>query len=279
MGKDLSKVEYIFQFCDGGSCRKAGSELAIRDARAQLKNKGLWQQVHTMKTRCNGRCEDAPTWIVFPGNYWYKNLNPEKAIEILASHLEEQKPIEDYLLYQPDWERVRSEKERHKEPATFKLLSDAQLGPLFSARMPSSEQDLYPLLLYCFERYQQIMVQLPGEDALALKETPEVDYTDMYDISIRSSEISILLAIAPLPQEVSAEVIERKISLTEVLQIPAGATPAREGLRFRDKWGKDLLCIWFKEDKGEIWQHILRNFLNIEAQQPQPLEGSTHSKG
>ena len=281
MGKDLSKVDYIFQFCDGGSCRKAGSELAIRDARAYLKNKGLWNSVHTMKTRCNGRCEDAPTWVVFPGNYWYKNLTPQRGIEILKSHIREQKPLEDYLLYQPDWSSVKSEKERIKEAVSFKMATDMQLGAILTARMPSSEQELYPLLKFCFERYPQMLVQLPGQAPFSLNQAPAIDYTDAFDIRISSSEINIKLAIAPLPPDVSAELVERKVSVTEVIQLlpnPAEATNAvmpeephaedilRQGLRLRNKWGKDLLSIWFRKEDGEIWQHILHNFLNINPQ-------------
>ena len=99
MGKDISKVTTTFQFCDGGSCKKAKSELAVREARAYLRNENLWDTTHTIRTRCNGRCEDAPTWIVQPGNFWYKNLTPEKAVEIVKSHVDTQQPVNEYLLY------------------------------------------------------------------------------------------------------------------------------------------------------------------------------------
>ena len=76
MGKNLADVDYSFYHCDGGSCKKAGSENVLRDVRAHLRNNNLWDKTHSIKTRCNGRCEDAPTCIVQPGNYWYKNLTP-----------------------------------------------------------------------------------------------------------------------------------------------------------------------------------------------------------
>jgi (2Fe-2S) ferredoxin len=262
MGKDISKVKLIFQFCDGGSCRKAGSEQVIRDARASLKNQGLWKEVHTIKTRCNGRCEDAPTWIVQPGNYWYKNLTPEKGIEIICAHLHAQESVEEYLLYQEGWEMLHSEKERPKEAVFFTDADDGQLGKVLKTRMPSSEQDLYPLFLYLFERYDQILVQQPGQEPCALPQRPLVDYTDAYDICIKADNLTLRLAIAPLPPEAASELLARKIGLTEVFRVKEGENPGRKGVRFKNRKGEALLTIWFKERQEEIWRHILLNFLD-----------------
>lgn len=262
MGKDLSQVKHIFQFCDGGSCRKAGSEQVIRDARASLKNQGLWKEVHTIKTRCNGRCEDAPTWIVQPGNCWYKNLTPQKGIEILHSHLQEQEPLEEYLLYREGWEVLSSEKERPKEVLLFKEGHDEALGKVLKVRMSSSEQDLYPLFLYLFERYEQILVQEPGQAPRELSGRPLVEYTDAFDIRIKSENIDIQLAIAPLPPDAAGELAARKIGLTEVFRTKMELDPGREGIRFKNRKGEGLLTVWFKQRQGEIWQHILRNFLD-----------------
>ena len=88
MGKNIANTTHTFLFCDGGSCQKKGSEQVVRTARAYLRNNGLWNTTHTIKTRCNGRCEDAPTCIVSNGDYWYKELTPEKIIPIVKSHIE-----------------------------------------------------------------------------------------------------------------------------------------------------------------------------------------------
>lgn len=265
MGKDLSKVKHFFQFCDGGSCRKAGSEQVIRDARASIKNQGRWKDTHTIKTRCNGRCEDAPTWIVQPGNYWYKNLSPEKGVEIVNAHINEQNPLENYLLYMEGWEMLRSEKERLKEAVLFREAQDDGLGKVIKARMPSSEQDLYPLFLYLFERYEQILVQEPGKPVRELLHQPLVNYTHELDISIETEHGNILLAIGPLPALAAAELAVRKVALTEVIRLKDNQNPGREGIRFKNKKGEKLLTIWFKYRKGEIWSHILRNFLDMSS--------------
>lgn len=262
MGRDLSKVKHIFQFCDGGSCRKAGSEQVIRDARANIKNGGWWKEVHTIKTRCNGRCEDAPTLIVQPGNFWYKNLSPEKGLKILHSHVREQKPLEDYLLYKEGWDTVRSEKELIKEAIFFKEVRDESFGNILKARMPSSEQDLYPLFQFIFERYEQIIIQEPGQTSRPLLHKPSVDYTNEFDICIKADDFSIRLAIAPLPPMVTEELAARKTGVTEIFRLKEEKGVMQEGIRFKNRKGEELLTIWFMHKKGEIWSHILQNFLD-----------------
>lgn len=266
MGKDISKTSCTFQFCDGGSCRKAGSEQVIREARAYLKNAGAWDAVHTIKTRCNGRCEDAPTWILQPGNFWYKQLDPAKGLEIIKSHLLLNKPLEEHLLFQPGWESVKSDKERQKEAISFKPSTDALLGEMLLARMASSDQLLYPLFLYLFERYDQLEVQYPGSAPVSLKQAPTVTYTDTFDMTVISEELNICLATAPIPQDAPKELQERKVGVTEVMVL----NPPNKAIRFKNRKGTVLLTIWLKEGAGqkEIWNHILKNYLNMPTTEP-----------
>lgn len=50
--------------------------LAIREA---LTNRGLDDQIHTARTRCQGRCKDACTVIVYPEGTWYQQMTAEDA--------------------------------------------------------------------------------------------------------------------------------------------------------------------------------------------------------
>lgn len=57
--------------CNGSSCNRKDAEnitLAIRDEIATLQ---LDEQIHTTRTRCNGRCKDAPVVIAYPQGNWY----------------------------------------------------------------------------------------------------------------------------------------------------------------------------------------------------------------
>ena len=62
--------------------RKGGEEVtqAIRD---EITSKGLDQQIHTTRTRCNGRCKDACVVIAYPEGTWYRVDSPEIGRQIV----------------------------------------------------------------------------------------------------------------------------------------------------------------------------------------------------
>jgi len=62
--------------------RKGGEEvtLAVRDEISLL---GLDQQIHTTRTRCNGRCQDACVVIAYPEGTWYRVDSPEIGRQIV----------------------------------------------------------------------------------------------------------------------------------------------------------------------------------------------------
>jgi len=123
MGKNIANTTHTFFFCDGGSCQKAGSEKVVRAARAYLRNNGHWDTTHTIKTRCNGRCEDAPTAIVYPGGSWYKELTPEKITPIVKRHLNNTPLLDAELLYKKGWEEQASDNERPAfKPKPFEFI-------------------------------------------------------------------------------------------------------------------------------------------------------------
>jgi len=264
MGKNISQVHTTFQFCDGGSCRKAKSEIAIREARAYLRNKGLWDDTHTIKTRCNGRCEDAPTWIVQPGNFWYKNLTPEKAISILKSHLENGMPVEESLLYKEGWNQLVTENERVISPIVFKDKIDPEFGDVLVARAFASDQHIYPLFQYLFQEPKPIAVQQYEEALIEIKTPHTVDYSDDYDIHISGKELQLRLAIAGIPKDISDKIADRKVSISEVIWLKKNAIFTK-AIRLKNKKGKHLTTIWIKEEDTTTWEHVLTIYLGISS--------------
>ncbi|WP_109098275.1 ferredoxin [Aquimarina sp. AU58] len=262
MGKNLSKVNTTFQFCDGGSCQKAKGEIAIREARAYLRNNGLWDATHTIKTRCNGRCEDAPTWIVQPGNYWYKNLTPDKAVSILKSHLEEDQPVEEYLLYKEGWPELATENEKTIAPIVFKDKIDPELGEALVARSFASDQHLYPLFKYLFQEPKRIVVQQYDTATLEIKLPHYVDYTDDYEVKITGEELQLQLTIAGIPKDISEEIADRKVSVAEVIWLKK-STIFTKAIRLKNKKGKHLVTFWIKEEDTNTWEHILTVYLGM----------------
>ena len=94
---DLTQTRHHVLLCNGSSCNRNGAEevtVAIRNA---ISEAGLDDQIHTTRTRCNGRCQDACVVIVYPEGIWYRNVTPEDAPSLLEQHLQRGEPIEPLL--------------------------------------------------------------------------------------------------------------------------------------------------------------------------------------
>ncbi|KXG09218.1 Ferredoxin, 2Fe-2S [Anoxybacillus sp. P3H1B] len=97
---NLTGVKHHILICNGGSCMRKGGEevtIAIRDEIARLE---LDSTVHTTRTRCNGRCNDACVVIVYPQGVWYKGVTPDKGRELVQTHLKDGDPLKDIVTYQ-----------------------------------------------------------------------------------------------------------------------------------------------------------------------------------
>ncbi|OEJ99138.1 hypothetical protein A8C32_08155 [Flavivirga aquatica] len=279
MGKDITKITTTFEFCDGGSCQKAKSELAVREARAYLRNEKLWDTTHTIRTRCNGRCEDAPTWIVQPGNYWYKNLTPEKAVTIVKSHIEKQEPIKDFLLYKAGDTVLNTENEKTVKPIVFKEKTDTDYGDALVARAFASDQYIYPLFQKLFNTENNLEIIFSGEKHFI--DIPlTVNYTDDFDITIKGHNINFKLAIGAITkameEKIAPEILERKLGVSEVIWLKNNPTLIG-AIRLKNRKGKHLLTINIPKENTSIWNYILEIYLSMDLQNPRIISNlSTH---
>ncbi|KXX68398.1 ferredoxin [Flammeovirga sp. SJP92] len=250
MGKNIAETQQIFLFCDGGSCQKAGSEEVVRNVRAYLRNSGQWDSTHTIKTRCNGRCEDAPTCIVQP-NYWYKDLNPQKGLEIIKSHIENQEPVTDYLLYQDEWSAIKSDKEREAfTPKPFSIKIDPDLGECRITRGFASDQYTFPLFLYLSENSPKSTLTLSGQTPLSFSEIKSVNYSQKYTLELELESETIELIIAPIDQK-NQELVKKRIAVVEYFE---QLDSLNKGVRMRNKFGEDIGLIWLED---HAWQYCL----------------------
>lgn len=263
MGKNLAQSKVTFYFCDGGSCRKAGSEAAIRTARAHLRNKGLWDESHTIKTRCNGRCEDAPTWIIQSGDYWYKEVDPEKAIRIIDAHCDHQQPLASELIFREGQKKVNSEKERPPlATPVFQRAQDAALGEVYKARGFHSDQYLYAFFLFLQENPGDTKLFLPDGTSFPFSDLQFVDYTDMYRIRLhfgKNEKAVVELVIALVPKTEPDELIKRRITVCEhLIQIATD----RKVIRLKDKMGRWVTSLQIAAVDEKIWEYCLKIQLN-----------------
>lgn len=97
--KDLTEIKKHLFICNGSSCKRLGAEEATDVLRSAIKKAGLHQDIHTSKTLCNGRCDDAPVVIAMPEGKWFKNITPEKADLFVKEYLIEKKSCKHLTLY------------------------------------------------------------------------------------------------------------------------------------------------------------------------------------
>ncbi|MED4750947.1 (2Fe-2S) ferredoxin domain-containing protein [Brevibacillus choshinensis] len=99
---DLTQTKHHVLLCNGGSCNRNGGEevtVAIRNA---ITEAGLDDRVHTTRTRCNGRCEDACVMIVYPEGIWYQNVTPEDASRLVEEHFLKGEPVASMISHRFD---------------------------------------------------------------------------------------------------------------------------------------------------------------------------------
>jgi len=98
---------------------------AVREEIARL---GLDDAVHTTRTRCNGRCQDACVMIVYPQGIWYRQMTPERAKEVVRAHLGEGVPMREWATYEYEGELVLTPAGEREAPSGKRKTEHAAKG-------------------------------------------------------------------------------------------------------------------------------------------------------
>ena len=255
MGKNIANTTHTFFFCDGGSCQKAGGEKVVREARAYLRNNGHWDNTHTIKTRCNGRCEDAPTCIVYPGEFWYKELTPEKITHIVKGHINNDCPKETELLFKKGWDKQASDNEIAPiKPKPFELKNDTELGECFITKGFSSDQYLYPLFLYLLDNPKGVTLISSDEKRVSFEDIISLEYSKTYTLELHTETKTIPFTIAAVPKE-NKELQQSKTSITEYF---IQKETQQSGIRFKNKFGEVQYKIEFDSIENKAWKYCTK---------------------
>ena len=246
MGKNLASVKQTFFMCDGGSCRKAGGEQTSRDTRVHLRNSGNWENTHTVKTRCNGRCEDAPTWIVQPGNFWYKGVDSARGIEIIKSHVENNEPLKEGLLFEEGALKVDSDNEKSTsfiKPFEYKEFSNGSMG--WITKGLSSDQYLYALFSKWIEIQGEGTYTGQNGHEFSLSKLATVDYTDEFNIELHfgTDKEKLLIGVLGVKDETDRQLL--KVRGTFYFK---EENTAKRGVIFKNKMGGVIASLTFEDD-------------------------------
>jgi NADH:ubiquinone oxidoreductase subunit F (NADH-binding)/(2Fe-2S) ferredoxin/Pyruvate/2-oxoacid:ferredoxin oxidoreductase delta subunit len=85
--------------CAGSGCTAAGALEVLDKLRAEVKKRGLEEEIDVKSTGCHGFCERGPVMLIWPEGTFYNKVAAVNAAEIVASVSNGHKPVEK-LLYQ-----------------------------------------------------------------------------------------------------------------------------------------------------------------------------------
>jgi len=97
---NLTGTKHHVLICNGSSCMRKGGEEATQEIRNEIAELELDSLIHTTRTRCNGRCKDAPVVIVYPEGTWYKEVTQGVGRQIVRQHLAGGCSLEEHVIYQ-----------------------------------------------------------------------------------------------------------------------------------------------------------------------------------
>jgi len=97
--KNNEKYKYQILVCGGTGCVSSNCAAIETAVKEELEAQGIAKEVKVYQTGCMGICALGPLMLVLPDRTFYTKLNPEKAKEIVRSHLIQDKPIEEYTYY------------------------------------------------------------------------------------------------------------------------------------------------------------------------------------
>lgn len=74
-------------FCQKSSCWKKGGKKACKALKAELKERGIHNEVEIVKTGCLKQCGKAPNMVMLPDRVGYSKIKPKQISKLVDKHL------------------------------------------------------------------------------------------------------------------------------------------------------------------------------------------------
>jgi (2Fe-2S) ferredoxin len=107
--KDLIQTKKCIFICNGSCCIKKDAEEITLAIRKNIKERDLQLQYHTIRTKCMGRCDDAPVAMVAPDNVWIKSMNTDDCNSLVEFIQQQTLKQSNYFLYQMGEQIIKSD--------------------------------------------------------------------------------------------------------------------------------------------------------------------------
>ena len=106
---DLIETQKCLFICNGGSCLKKDEEDLTAGIRKAIAEAGLKDKIHTVRTKCIGRCDDAPVVFSAPDNRWYKEVFIDKIPDFIENYINNNSLKGEFFLYEMGQKTINSE--------------------------------------------------------------------------------------------------------------------------------------------------------------------------
>jgi NADH:ubiquinone oxidoreductase subunit F (NADH-binding)/(2Fe-2S) ferredoxin/Pyruvate/2-oxoacid:ferredoxin oxidoreductase delta subunit len=97
----MNKIRTQLMLCGGTGCHSTGS-LAVKDAiNAELKLRGLHEEIQVIETGCNGFCAVGPVMLVHPEGIFYQKLTLDEVPKLVEEHFLKGRPYKKLQYVEP----------------------------------------------------------------------------------------------------------------------------------------------------------------------------------
>jgi NADH:ubiquinone oxidoreductase subunit F (NADH-binding)/(2Fe-2S) ferredoxin len=98
----MEKFRANLMLCAGTGCVASGT-MKVKDAlQAELKKKGLDEEIKIVLTGCNGYCAEGPVMSVYPDEVFYQKLTVEEIPKLVEEHFLKGRPYEKLMFREPE---------------------------------------------------------------------------------------------------------------------------------------------------------------------------------
>ncbi|MFP4091469.1 MAG: (2Fe-2S) ferredoxin domain-containing protein [Cyclobacteriaceae bacterium] len=92
MSKHKDSTQQFIFICNGKDCKKNGCKELQKVIKHELKQKKKLKSVKLIKTKCTGKCKQAP--VLIADNQWFTKVSPDDALRITHALIEKEEILE-----------------------------------------------------------------------------------------------------------------------------------------------------------------------------------------
>jgi (2Fe-2S) ferredoxin len=98
----MQKQAYRIYVCHGLTCSHHPVHTILNTLQSEVRRRGLEEHCELIVSGCQGRCDYGPNINIYPHLTKYAGMTPEKARQIIQSHVVEGQPVSEWV-HRDEW--------------------------------------------------------------------------------------------------------------------------------------------------------------------------------